>query len=176
MSNVIVNGLRYTPKLRHNEISEEDIKKCVSELLAIQYFNIKHKNRSVAWDALKYLSPCLAELCSKDSSAAYGFIHQYNDFNDDHHLELNSKIDSNFVPINIVVDGIEYEPILLSKKIESEDIQEALKTLVSIQYFNEEHRIKRQAFNALLNLNPSIAEICKRDAYEAYKIFHLEDN
>jgi hypothetical protein len=73
---VTIGSIKYIPKENSSlDTYPESIVRCLKELVSLQYFNIKHKNRAVAWDALNALHPEMAELCAKDVSKAYKITH-----------------------------------------------------------------------------------------------------
>lgn len=80
MPKVIIDGIEYVPKAEIPEITDERLQKCLESLTEIQYFHEqKHKHRAWAWDALRALSPELAELAAHDPSAAFDRIHGTED-------------------------------------------------------------------------------------------------
>lgn len=75
MPKVIIDSVEYVPKAEIQPLNDERLQRCLEELTSIQYFNEKHKNRAVAWDALYALSPELARLAADNPQAAYERIH-----------------------------------------------------------------------------------------------------
>lgn len=76
MMKVIIDGVEYVPRAEVPELTDERLKQCLESLTEIQYFSDQtHKHRAWAWDALNALAPELAELASRDSSAAWSRIH-----------------------------------------------------------------------------------------------------
>jgi hypothetical protein len=72
---VTIDGVVYVPRAEIPPLTDERLRRALQELTAIQYFNIEHKNRAVAWDALHALSPELAELASRNPKAAFDRVH-----------------------------------------------------------------------------------------------------
>lgn len=68
---VKIDGVIYVPRAEIPPLTDERLRRALQELTAIQYFNIEHKNRAVAWDALNALAPELAELASRNPKAAF---------------------------------------------------------------------------------------------------------
>ena len=79
MAKVVIDGIEYVPRAEVPELSDDRLQGALEALTSIQYFNERHKNRAVAWNALHALSPELAELASKDPQAAYERIHGCED-------------------------------------------------------------------------------------------------
>jgi hypothetical protein len=81
---VTIDGVVYVPRAEIPPLTDERLRRALQELTSIQYFNIEHKNRAVAWDALNALSPELAELASRNPKAAFDRVHDVeNDEEDD---------------------------------------------------------------------------------------------
>jgi hypothetical protein len=78
---VKIDGVVYVPRAEIPPLTDERLRRALQELTSIQYFNIEHKNRAVAWDALNALSPELAELASRNPKAAFDRVHDIE--NDD---------------------------------------------------------------------------------------------
>jgi len=69
---VVIDGVEYVPKAEILPINDERLQKCLESLTAIQYFYEQpHKHRAWAWDALRALSPELAELSCDDAKKAF---------------------------------------------------------------------------------------------------------
>jgi len=170
MSRVVIDGLEYSPFINFDNITKEMILQCTKELVSIQYFNIKHKNRAVAWDALNALSPNLANLVSDNKCAAYELLNGTDDCANEF-LENKNNGRPEYIP-KVVVDGIEYIPNFNVKKIQDDAISNCLKELVSLQYFNEEHKNRAVAWDALNALNPKLANICSEDPNKAYNLIN----
>lgn len=75
----------------------------------------------------------------------------------------------------VVIDGIEYVPKVEITPPSDEKLLDALKELVSIQYFKEKHKAIPQAWNVLNHLNPELAELCAQDPAAAWSRLHGED-
>jgi hypothetical protein len=76
MTTVLIDGVEYVPKAEVLPITDERLQKCLESLTEIQYFHEqKHKHRAWAWDALRALSPELAQLAANNPSAAFDRIH-----------------------------------------------------------------------------------------------------
>lgn len=69
------------------------------------------------------------------------------------------------LPNNVVIDGVVYVPQHEIKPLSDELTQDVLKQLVSMRYFNEQHKMKRQVWDIINKISPSIAELSDRDAY-----------
>jgi hypothetical protein len=70
--NVIIDGIEYVPKSKVTPPTSTALNRCIAELVSIQYFYSQtHKHRATAWDALNEIAPNIAEMCSRDSAAAF---------------------------------------------------------------------------------------------------------
>jgi hypothetical protein len=79
---VLIDGVAYVPRAEIPALTDERLQEALRYLTEIQYFNIEHKNRAVAWNALKALAPELAQLASDNPKAAYDRV-RANDPDDD---------------------------------------------------------------------------------------------
>lgn len=68
---VIIDGIEYVPRAEVPELTDERLKAALQELVAIQYFQERHKAIAQAWNALNALAPELAKLASEDPQAAF---------------------------------------------------------------------------------------------------------
>lgn len=77
---VMIDGVEYVPKAEILPINDDRLQKCLESLTEIQYFyDQPHKHRAWAWDALRALSPELAELSSEDAQKAFERVHGTED-------------------------------------------------------------------------------------------------
>ncbi|ELP5899831.1 hypothetical protein QTV49_001732 [Vibrio vulnificus] len=76
------------------------------------------------------------------------------------------------LPRNVIIDGVVYVPQHEIKPLSSELTQDVLKKLVSMRYFNEQHKMKRQAWDIINKISPSVAELSEEDAY---RLLHQVD-
>lgn len=72
MPHVIIDGIEYVPKAEVPELTDERLKKCLEVLTSMRYFDQSHKMHALAYDAIKALSPELAEL---EPDVAFERIH-----------------------------------------------------------------------------------------------------
>lgn len=167
MALVILDGREYVPQIDIEEITDEKIKNCISELMAIQYFDIKHKNRAFAWNALNFLIPNLAELCAQSEQLAYDLVHGHEKY-DYEDIDFSDNGNKTYTPI-VIIDKIKYMPKEnLNLSNYPKQIIKCLQILTSIQYFNEEHKIKNQALEALFCLDKELAQLCLDNVTKAY--------
>ncbi|QDP50487.1 MAG: hypothetical protein Unbinned6284contig1001_43 [Prokaryotic dsDNA virus sp.] len=73
---VVINNVEYIPKGEVPEITDESLKKCLSVLAEMVYFNQYHKMKGLAYNAIEALSPDLAKL---DESEIYDRIKGIDD-------------------------------------------------------------------------------------------------
>lgn len=76
----------------------------------------------------------------------------------------------------VMIDGIEYVPKAEIPELTDERMKSALKELVSIQYFREEHKAIAHAWDTLNALAPDLAELAAKDPRAAYDRMHGNDN
>ncbi len=69
---VIINGVEYVPKVTIEPINDERLQECLEILTSMRYFEESHKMMAHTYDAIKSLSPQLADL---EPEAAYTMIH-----------------------------------------------------------------------------------------------------
>ncbi len=72
MPKVIIDGTEYVPKGEIPELTDERLHDCLMVLTEMRYFKEDHKMQGLAYEAMKALSPELAEL---DENEAYYRIH-----------------------------------------------------------------------------------------------------
>lgn len=68
----MIDGIEYVPKAEVPELTDKRLRDCFEVLTSMRYFNEEHKMKAHAWEAIRALSPELAEL---DEKAAYDRIH-----------------------------------------------------------------------------------------------------
>lgn len=73
----------------------------------------------------------------------------------------------------VVIDGIEYVPKAEVLPINDERLQSCLEVLTEMRYFNQNHKMKALAWNAINALSPELAELSEEAAYE--RIHGTED-
>lgn len=71
MPKVAIDGIEYVPRAEVPELTDDRLKAALQELVAIQYFQERHKAIAQAWNVLNALAPELAALASEDPQAAY---------------------------------------------------------------------------------------------------------
>lgn len=78
--------------------------------------------------------------------------------------------------MKVIIDGIEYVPKAEVKPITDEAMKEALRELVSIQYFSEcSHKHRAWAWDALNSLSPDLAKLCSESPQAAYHLINGEE-
>lgn len=68
----------------------------------------------------------------------------------------------------VIIDGIEYVPRAEVPPLTDERLRRALKELVSIQYFREEHKAIAHAWDVLNTLAPDLAQLAADNPEAAY--------
>ncbi|MDK9793767.1 hypothetical protein [Vibrio sp. D431a] len=66
----------------------------------------------------------------------------------------------------IIVDGVEYVPKAEVPDVTNEQVSECLKVLTEMRYFNESHKMRALAYNAIMALSPELAEVDERTAFD----------
>ena len=76
--------------------------------------------------------------------------------------------------MNVIIDGIEYVPKAEVPPLTDERLKQCLMVLTSMRYFNESHKMRAHAWEAINALAP---ELAKLDEQVAFEIMHkdLED-
>ena len=69
---VIIDGVEYVPKVEVPELTNERQIECLKVLTEMRYFGQNHKMQSLAYDAIKTLSPDIAEL---EPDKAFELVH-----------------------------------------------------------------------------------------------------
>lgn len=73
----------------------------------------------------------------------------------------------------VVIDGIEYVPKASVEPISDKALQECIRELVSIQYFNDQsHKHRAWAWDALNAIAPNIANLCSQNASAAFDLMN----
>ena len=72
----------------------------------------------------------------------------------------------------VMIGGIEYVPKVEVPKLTDERLKEALKTLTSMRYFGEDHKMKPHAWEVIQSLAPEVNKLSTEDAYDK---FHEEE-
>lgn len=72
----------------------------------------------------------------------------------------------------VVIDGIEYVPRAEVPELTDERLKMALKELVSMQYYRQEHKAIPQAWNVLDTLAPELAKLAADNPEAAYERIH----
>ncbi len=66
----------------------------------------------------------------------------------------------------VIIDGIEYVPKAEIHPLNDERLQECLEVLTEMRYFNESHKMKALAWNAINALSPELAALSEDVAYD----------
>lgn len=72
----------------------------------------------------------------------------------------------------VVIDGVEYVPKVEIPPITDESVQECLEVLTSMRYFNEQHKMKALAYDAIFALSPDLARLANESDTKAYEFIH----
>ncbi len=67
---------------------------------------------------------------------------------------------------NVIIDGVEYVPKAEVLPITDERLQNCLEVLTEMRYFNQEHKMRPLAWNAINALSPELAKLGVDEAYE----------
>lgn len=66
----------------------------------------------------------------------------------------------------IFIDGIEYVPKTEIQELDDKRLQGVLEVLTEMRYFNQSHKMKGLAWNAINALSPELAKLDEKTAYE----------
>lgn len=72
----------------------------------------------------------------------------------------------------VIIDGVEYVPRSEIPELTNERLKAALEEVVSIQYFKENHKAVRQAWNVLRCLAPELAQLAADNPKAAFDRIH----
>ncbi|EHA1126417.1 hypothetical protein FG475_14945 [Vibrio navarrensis] len=67
---------------------------------------------------------------------------------------------------NVVINGVEYVPKADIPELSDERLKKCLMVLTEMRYFNEEHKMKQLAWNAINALSPELANLDESTAYD----------
>ena len=81
------------------------------------------------------------------------------------------NLQENNIP-SVIIDGIEYVPKTEIPAQTDESLQACLMVLTEMGYFNQNHKMKGLAWNALNAIAPDIAKLAKADWTLAYEAIH----
>ena len=73
---VLIDGVPYVPRASIQKVTDKRLLDALGALMEIQYFNQKHRNCGIAFNALNALAPELAALCADNPKAAYDRVHK----------------------------------------------------------------------------------------------------
>lgn len=66
----------------------------------------------------------------------------------------------------VLIDGVEYIPKAELPELTDERLKGCLEVLTEMRYFNQSHKIKALAWNAINELAPELAKLDEESAYE----------
>lgn len=72
----------------------------------------------------------------------------------------------------VIIDNIEYVPKAEIPELTDDRLQKALEELTSIQYFNQQHKNRAVAWDAMNALAPELAKLAAVDPQAAYERIH----
>lgn len=78
---------------------------------------------------------------------------------------------------SVIIDGIEYVPKTEIPAQTDESLKECLMVLTEMGYFNQHHKMRGLAWNALNAIAPDIAKLAEQDWDLAFEAIHgIEDD
>lgn len=77
--------------------------------------------------------------------------------------------------MKVMIGDIEYVPKVDIVNITDDKVHDALRQLVSMQYFNETHKLRAQAWDVLNTLAPDLAKLVTRSPKAAYDRMNPDD-
>ncbi len=66
----------------------------------------------------------------------------------------------------VMIDGVEYVPKAEIHALNDSRLQECLEVLTEMRYFNQGHKMKALAWNAINALSPDLARLDENVAYD----------
>jgi len=69
----------------------------------------------------------------------------------------------------VIIDGVEYIPKCEVPELTDKRLKGCLEVLTEMRYFNEQHKMKRLAWNAINELAPELSQMSE---YEAFNRMH----
>lgn len=66
----------------------------------------------------------------------------------------------------VIIDGIEYVPKAEIPNLNDDRLQRCLEVLTEMCYFNQHHKMKALAWNAINALSPELAGLSENAAYD----------
>lgn len=72
--------------------------------------------------------------------------------------------------MKVVIDGIEYVPKAEVPELTDDRLKECLMVLTEMRHFNQEHKMKALAWNAIHALSPELAKLSEEVAFEAMHV------
>ena len=79
------------------------------------------------------------------------------------------------VPAQVVINGLPYVPRAEIPPLTDKRLQRALEELTALRYFDEEHKNRAKAWDALNALAPELAELAAQDPSAAYHRIHGDE-
>lgn len=77
--------------------------------------------------------------------------------------------------MSVYIHGVEYIPKEDAANLTVDRLKGAIEEITNIIYFDEKHKAKGLAWNALNYLSPELAKIATDNAGEAHAIAHVMD-
>jgi chorismate mutase len=68
--------------------------------------------------------------------------------------------------MKVIIDGVEYVPKAEVKELTDKSLKECLEVLTSMRHFNQQHKMKAHAWDAINALSPDLAKLDEKEAYD----------
>lgn len=68
--------------------------------------------------------------------------------------------------MKVFIDGVEYAPKVDLSEIKDDKVLECLKVLTSMRYFEQNHKMMGNTYEAIAALSPELAELPPKEAYD----------
>jgi chorismate mutase len=68
--------------------------------------------------------------------------------------------------MKVIIDGVEYVPKVEVKELTDKSLKECLEVLTSMRCFNQQHKMKAHAWEAINALSPDLAKLDEKEAYD----------
>lgn len=76
--------------------------------------------------------------------------------------------------MEVIIDGVRYAPVTEIPEATDKSIQECLEVLTEMRYFNQGHKMKPLAWNAINALAPNLAAMDEESAFNAVRAKEIE--
>ena len=69
--------------------------------------------------------------------------------------------------MEVIINGVKYAPVVGTSNVTDGEINKCLRELTAMRYFNQEHKMMANTWDAINALNPNLAAMSVEDAFNA---------